>query len=118
MNKVSGHFLLHFRQIVARHSRQRNDHLAKTTPKQTQEKIGEIAAWKLKEDPTLADYVDSDGLNPFQYAVSVGKKWIDDLDVGTKLGPGWTHVGVRLQSQDTPMMSWIHCLSCFQQMLI
>eukprot|EP00985_Skeletonema_marinoi_P015299 scaffold7870_cov80-Skeletonema_marinoi.AAC.1 len=46
------------------------------------------------EDPTLADYVDSDGLNPFQYAVSVGKKWIDDLDVGTKLGPGWTHVGV------------------------
>ena len=84
----------------------------KRRQRQTQEKIGKIAAWTLKEDPTLADYVDSDGLNPFQYAVSVGKKWIDDLDVGTKLGPGWTHVGVRLQSQDTPMMIWIHCLSC------
>eukprot|EP00985_Skeletonema_marinoi_P015303 scaffold7871_cov146-Skeletonema_marinoi.AAC.3 len=42
----------------------------KRRQRQTQEKIGKIAAWPLKEDPTLADSVDSDGLDPFQCAVS------------------------------------------------
>eukprot|EP00984_Skeletonema_dohrnii_P014015 scaffold5863_cov90-Skeletonema_dohrnii-CCMP3373.AAC.3 len=56
----------------------------------TQEKVGEIAQWILKKEPTLAESVDNEGLNPFQYAVSVGKKWSEGLDVVARIVPGWT----------------------------
>ena len=62
----------------------------KNRRRETQEKVGEIARWILKKEPTLAESVDNEGLNPFQYAVSVGKKWSEGLDVVAGLAPGWT----------------------------
>jgi len=62
----------------------------KNRRRETQEKVGEIARWILKKEPTLAESVDKEGLNPFQYAVSVGKKWSEGLDVVAGLAPGWT----------------------------
>ncbi|KAK1733603.1 tetratricopeptide repeat protein [Skeletonema marinoi] len=66
--------------------------LEKNRRRQTQEKVGEIARWILKKEPTLTESVDNEGLNPFhfQYAVSVGKKWSEGLDVVAGLVPGWT----------------------------
>ena len=54
------------------------------------EKVGEIAQWILNQDKELANVVDNDGLNPLQYAVSIGKKWSEGLDILVKVVPEWS----------------------------
>jgi hypothetical protein len=52
-------------------------------------KIGQIAEWILRKDKDMALAVDVNGLNPFQYAVSVGKEWHHGLKIIAKRVPGW-----------------------------
>ena len=55
------------------------------------EKVGEIAQWILNvTDNALSSVVDNDGLNPLQYAVSIGKKWSEGLDILVKIVPEWS----------------------------
>jgi hypothetical protein len=61
----------------------------KKRQKQKLAKVGEIAQWILRKNKSLALSVDINGLNPFQYAVSVGKEWHSGLDVVARLVPGW-----------------------------
>jgi hypothetical protein len=57
--------------------------------KQKLAKVGEIAQWILRKNKSLALSVDINGLNPFQYAVSVGKEWHSGLNIVARLVPGW-----------------------------
>ncbi len=43
------------------------------------EKVGEIARWVLKRNNSLALSIDRNGMNPFQYAVSTGKRWHEGI---------------------------------------
>jgi len=54
------------------------------------EKVGKIAQWILNQDNELVNVVDNDGLNPLQYAVSIGKKWSEGLDILVKIVPDWS----------------------------
>ena len=54
------------------------------------EKVGEIAQWILNQDNELVNVVDNDGLNPLQYAVSIGKEWSEGLDILVKIVPDWS----------------------------
>lgn len=51
--------------------------------------IVEICQWILSIDESAANVVDSNGMNPFHYAISKGKTWEDGLDGLTKLVPWW-----------------------------
>lgn len=42
----------------------------------------------------MALKVDNNGLNPFQYAASIGKQWHGGLDIVARLVPGWSHPGI------------------------
>ena len=57
--------------------------------KKKQEKVGEVARWILNRKESLIYAVDNDGLNPLQYAASVGKKWNQGLSVVAKAAPEW-----------------------------
>jgi hypothetical protein len=47
----------------------------------------------LSKDNNLALSVDDHGLNPLQYAASIGKKWSDELKTVASIVPAWSHPG-------------------------